>query len=119
MLRYAVIYLFAISSSYRVVLIEFDFYTHAATASQPSPLRVIAGSSVVKSKIVDTSYVGSSPVSMIMSTKLLNLSNSSTLDKGWGKVGSTISSSKSFGGKWADVEIIGWPNDASKAKHTV
>ncbi len=59
---------------------KFHRYTHAAAVSQPNPLRIITASSPVKSKIVDTSYVGSSPVSTIMSTNLSKRSNSSTRD---------------------------------------
>lgn len=64
----------------RGVPVKFNSYTHAAAASQPKPLRIITASSAVISKIVDTSYVGSSPVSTIMSTKLSKRSNSSTRD---------------------------------------
>lgn len=60
--------------------VKWNFYTHAAAASQPKPLRIITASSPVISKMVDTSYVGSSPVSIIMSTNLSKRSNSSTRD---------------------------------------
>ena len=61
----------------RVAPVKFISYTQAAAASQPKPLRVITGSSAVRSKMVETSYVGSSPVSMMISTKLSKRSNSS------------------------------------------
>ncbi len=64
----------------RSALMKLNCYTHAAAASQPKPLRIITASSPVKSKMVDTSYVGSSPVSTIMSTNLSKRSNSSTRD---------------------------------------
>lgn len=38
----------------RVVSVKLNYYTQAAAASQPKPLRVITGSSSVKSKMVDT-----------------------------------------------------------------
>lgn len=38
----------------RVESVKLNYYTQAAAASQPKPLRVIIGSSSVKSKMVDT-----------------------------------------------------------------
>ncbi|MFM2064288.1 MAG: hypothetical protein RLZZ507_3959 [Cyanobacteriota bacterium] len=38
----------------RVVSVKLNYYTQAAAASQPNPLRVMTGSSSVKSKMVDT-----------------------------------------------------------------
>lgn len=38
----------------RVESVKLNYYTQTAAASQPNPLRVIIGSSSVKSKMVDT-----------------------------------------------------------------